>query len=223
MSKRLKGMGQEKYKNEFELTLHPQVLQDMKLNKQKHQFVFVNSMSDTFHKDVPLEHILFTFDMCRRWPQHTFQFLTKRAERLAELSSEIAFQLGGKWPQNIWMGVSVENSDYTFRIDYLRETGAAVKFLSLEPLLGPLDNLNLSGIDWVIAGGESGPNARPMDLSWAREIRDQCLESKIPFLFKQVGGRDSKKGGRILDGVEWNQMPPVKRSLYGIILSNKYL
>ena len=165
------------------------------------RMIFVNSMSDLFHEAVPLEFIQRVFKVMRKTPQHTYQILTKRAERLEEVSSDIA------WPQNVWMGVSVENADYQYRIDNLRRIGAVVKFLSLEPLIGPLKNLNLEGIDWVIAGGESGPGARPIELDWARSVRDQCIAANVAFHFKQWGGVNKKKTGRILDGKTWNQFP----------------
>jgi protein gp37 len=202
MSRRLKAMGQEKYQNGFQLTLHEDVLEDP-LTWKKPQMIFVNSMSDLFHKDVSVEFILKTIDIMRRAHWHTFQVLTKRAERLLELNHLI------DWPQNVWMGVSVENQDYTYRIDHLRETSASIKFLSLEPLLGPLNDLNLINIDWVIVGGESGPKARPLKQEWVTAIRDQCLQADVPFFFKQWGGVQKKKNGRILDGQIWNQLPAI--------------
>lgn len=165
------------------------------------RMIFVNSMSDLFHDSVPISYIRQVFETIEASPQHTFQILTKRAERLEEISSEL------KWTPNIWMGVSVENADFIHRIDHLRRAGAAVKFLSLEPLLGPLDELNLAGIDWVIAGGESGPGARKMDPDWIRSIRDQCEDESVAFHFKQWGGVNKKKAGRILDNRTWDQFP----------------
>jgi protein gp37 len=164
--------------------------------------IFVNSMSDLFHEDVPLEFIQEVFGTMVKAPQHTYQVLTKRAERAAELSAALP------WPKHIWLGVSVENADYVARIDHLRGTGAAVKFLSLEPLLGPLEGLNLKGIDWAIAGGESGPGARPMPIEWVRSVRDQCVDAKVAFHFKQWGGVNKKRTGRVLDGQTWDQLPP---------------
>jgi protein gp37 len=158
-------------------------------------------MSDLFHKDVPVEYIQRVFEVMRRADWHCFQVLTKRADRLAELSPTL------QWAQNIWMGVSVESDKYRFRIDELRSTGAMLKFLSLEPLLGPLNDLDLSGIDWVIVGGESGPGARPMDPAWARDLRNQCRRAKVPFFFKQWGGKNKKQAGRLLDGRAWDEMP----------------
>ncbi len=163
--------------------------------------VFVNSMSDLFHKEVPVFFIQKAFEVMRNLPQHQFQILTKRAERLAEVSRLLP------WTENIWMGVSVENRDYVDRIETLRQTGAQVKFLSIEPLLGPIPELNLTGIDWVIVGGESGPGARPMKKEWVTGIRDQCLGAGVAFFFKQWGGINKKRSGRKLEGRIWNEMP----------------
>ena len=203
MAKRLKAMGQPNYRNGFRLTLHEHVL-EYPLRWKKPQMIFVNSMSDLFHKDVPVDFILRVFDVMRRAHWHTFQVLTKRSERMLELDPII------DWPKNVWMGVSVENQDYAFRIDHLRQTHAAVKFLSLEPLLGPIPNLDLRAIDWVIVGGESGPKARPVKKEWVTEIRDQCLTADVPFFFKQWGGVNKKKTGRTLEGRTWSQLPRVK-------------
>ena len=200
LSKRLKAMGQPNYQNEFQLTLHEDSLA-LPLHWKKPQMIFVNSMSDLFHEDVPLDFIQKVFDIMRQATWHTFQILTKRSERLIELDNQI------NWPQNVWMGVSVENNNYTFRIDHLRQTHAKTKFLSLEPLLGPLSEMNLENIDWVVVGGESGPSSRPIDITWVREIRDQCQSEKVPFFFKQWGGTNKKKAGRELDGRTWNEMP----------------
>jgi protein gp37 len=200
MALRLKLMGQPNYANGFELTLHESAL-ELPLRWKRPQRIFVNSMSDLFHKRVPLEFILRMFEVMGRASWHQFQILTKRAERLEELSSKLP------WHDNIWMGVSVESQDYTCRIDYLRQTGARTKFLSLEPLLGRLPKLNLEAIDWVIVGGESGPRARPMKPEWVRDIRDQCRAWGIPFFFKQWGGFNKKKNGRKLDGRTWDEMP----------------
>jgi protein gp37 len=202
MALRLKAMGQPNYLNGFDLTLHENAL-ELPLKWKKPQTIFVNSMSDPFHKDVPVEFILQTFDVMRRADWHNFQVLTKRSERLLELSPILP------WRPHIWMGVSVETPGYTPRIDDLRQTGAMVKFLSLEPLLGRLPGLNLEGIDWVIVGGESGPGARPMDPAWVTEIRDQCLDARVPFFFKQWGGTRKRKAGRELEGRTWNEMPTV--------------
>lgn len=200
MSKRLKAMGQINYANGFKLTVHQSVI-EKPLDWKKPQTIFVNSMSDLFHKDVPLDFILKVFNVMREARWHQFQVLTKRAERLEELNKDI------EWPENVWMGVSVENNDYKNRITHLQNTNAKVKFLSLEPLLGPLSNLNLDGINWVIVGGESGPGARPITQAWVTEIRDQCLTAKVPFFFKQWGGFQKKKAGRLLEGRTWDQMP----------------
>jgi protein gp37 len=200
MARRLHAMGQPHYANGFKLTLHEDSL-ELPLRWKKPQTIFVNSMSDLFHKDVPLPFIQRMFGVMRRASWHRFQILTKRADRLDELDSRLS------WPDNVWMGVSVENDDYVYRIDHLRQTKAKTKFLSLEPLLGPLSNLELDGIDWVIVGGESGPGARPMDADWVSDIRDQCLRAQVPFFFKQWGGVHKKYAGRTLEGRTWDEMP----------------
>ncbi len=200
MSKRLQAMGQPNYANGFQVTLQPHML-ELPLEWKRPRRVFVNSMSDLFHKDVPLSFIKKVFSVMRRANWHQYQLLTKRSERLLEVSPLLT------WEPHIWIGVSVENDDYTSRIDDLRKTGADVKFLSLEPLLGPLRKLNLRGMDWVIVGGESGPGARPMNPDWVRDIRDQCVRANVPFFFKQWGGPFKKRTGRVLDGRTWDQMP----------------
>jgi protein gp37 len=200
MSLRLRLMGQKNYRNGFDLTLHPHAL-ELPLKWKKPQRIFVNSMSDLFHKDVPAEFIQQVFATMRQASWHRFQILTKRSNRLAELSPSI------DWPGNVWMGVSVESADYTWRIDHLRQTGANVRFLSVEPLLGPLPQLDLLNIHWVIVGGESGPGARPMDEEWVTKIRDQCRQAGVPFFFKQWGGVNKKKAGRELEGRTWDEMP----------------
>ena len=205
MAFRLKKMGQRNYRNGFNLTVHEHIL-SRPLSWKKPQTIFVNSMSDLFHKDVPENFILKTFDVMTEAEWHIFQVLTKRSERLLKINALI------DWPRNVWMGVSVENKDYTYRIDSLRQTGAAIKFLSLEPLLGPLQELNLKAIDWVIVGGESGPKARPMELQWVTEIRDQCLSANVPFFFKQWGGVNKKKSGRLLDGRTWDEVPKLLKA-----------
>jgi protein gp37 len=202
MAERLQAMGQPNYKNGFELTLQPRMV-ELPLSWKRPQTIFVNSMSDLFHKDVPLSFIQEVFDVMRRANWHRIQVLTKRADRLAEIDPELT------WSPNIWMGVSVESTKYVDRIDYLRQTRAKVKFLSLEPLLGALPNLNLRSIDWAIVGGESGPKARPMSSSWVIEIREQCRVAKVPFFFKQWGGKNKKKAGRVLEGRTWDEMPRV--------------
>jgi protein gp37 len=193
-------MGQPNYANGFKLTMHEHML-ELPLTWKKPQMIFVNSMSDLFHEDVSLDFIIKVFDIMRRASWHTFQVLTKRSRRLLELGPKI------DWPTNVWMGVSVENRHYTFRIEHLRQTGAHVKFLSLEPLLGPLPALNLEEIDWVVVGGESGPRARPMAEEWVVDIRDQCQAAGVPFFFKQWGGVNKKRAGRALQGRTWNAMP----------------
>jgi len=201
MARRLQAMGQPNYRNGFRLTLHPHML-DLPLCWRQPRSIFVNSMSDLFHKDVPLDFIQQVFDVICRAPQHRFQILTKRSERLQELSPKLA------WPDNVWMGVTVENQDYTYRIDDLRQTGAAVKFISFEPLLSPIPNIDLTDIDWAILGGESGPGARPMPREWVTDIRDQCVAAKVPFFFKQWGGINKKANGRLLDSQTWDEVPP---------------
>lgn len=200
MSQRLKAMGQRNYKNGFKLTLQPQMLH-LPLKWKKPQTIFVNSMSDLFHKNVPLDYIQKVFDVMNRAHWHRFQVLTKRADRLEQLSPFL------EWSPNIWMGVSIESQKYVSRIDHLKATSAKVKFLSLEPLLGPLEDLNLSGIDWAIVGGESGFGARPMLLNWVTDIRQQCQKADVAFFFKQWGGVQKKKAGRTLEGRTWDEMP----------------
>ncbi len=200
MANRLQLMGQPNYQNGFRLTVQPQML-ELPLTWKAPRRIFVNSMSDLFHKDVPFSYIRQLFDVMARASWHQFQVLTKRGERLRELSGELV------WPSHVWMGVSVENENYVDRIDDLRATGAAVKFLSLEPLLGALPNLNLKGIDWVIVGGESGPGARPMDEKWVIGIRNQCRRANVAFFFKQWGGVRKSTTGRVLQGRTYDEMP----------------
>ena len=208
LSKRLKATGMAKYSNGFEVTPHPDTL-EIPLRWRKPRSIFVNSMSDLFHVDVPELFIRDVFDVMERADWHRYQVLTKRPERVAELNQALP------WPSQIWMGVSVESQAYAHRIDLLRETDAHVKFLSLEPLLAPLPALNLDGIDWVIVGGESGPGARPMQADWAREIRDQCIDAGVAFHFKQWGGVFKKRNGRELDGRTWDEMPILAASTKG--------
>jgi protein gp37 len=212
MSERLRAMGQRNYVNGFELTLQERML-DLPLSWRKPQRIFVNSMSDLFHKDVPLSFIRRVFDVMRKAHWHQFQVLTKRSERLLELSPKLS------WGPNIWMGVSVESEKYTYRIDHLRRTNAAVKFLSLEPLLGPLHKLNLKRIDWIIVGGESGPGARPVESDWITDIRDQCRRAQKAFFFKQWGGVNKKKTGRELEGRTWDDMPDVGHTFPLVVLN----
>ncbi len=200
LARRLKAMGQPNYRNGFRVTLQEHML-ELPLKWRRPRTVFVNSMSDLFHADVPASYILRVFEIMNRASWHQFQVLTKRSERLADLSS------GLPWAPNIWMGVSVENAKVMPRIDHLRASGAAVKFLSLEPLLGPLPRLDLDGIDWVIVGGESGPGAREMKPEWVTDIRDQCGVAGVAFFFKQWGGVNKKKTGRELDGRTYDDLP----------------
>lgn len=202
MTFRLKAMGQPNYKNGFNLTLHRDVL-SAPLKWKKPRMIFVNSMSDLFHKDVPESFILNVFKVMKTAYWHTFQVLTKRSERLLELDSKI------EWPENVWMGVTVESNKYLHRVDDLRKISASTKFLSLEPLLSPLLKLNLKEIDWVIVGGESGPMARPMEKWWVESIRDICISDNVPFFFKQWGGVNKKRNGRSLEGRTWNQTPKI--------------
>ena len=195
---RLQAAASPNYANGFRVALHPHAL-DIPLRWRRPRIIFVNSMSDLFHEDVPLDFILRVFDVMSRTPHHQFQVLTKRSERLLELSPRLT------WPDNVLMGVTVENADYTFRIDHLRQTSAALKFISFEPLLGPVPDIDFQGIDWVIVGGESGPHARPIQPDWVIDIRDQSLAAKIPFFFKQWGGTNKKKSGRILQGRTYTQ------------------
>ena len=200
MALRLQAMRQTNYANGFKVTLQQHMLEKPLTWKQPLS-VFVNSMSDLFHPRVPFDYIREVFDVMARAHWHRFQVLTKRAERLAELSRQL------DWPGNVWMGVSVENARFKNRIDELRSSGARVKFLSLEPLLGPLPDLDLASIDWVIVGGESGPGARPMDPAWVTDLRDQCGRADVPFFFKQWGGPVKKRTGRVLEGRLWDEMP----------------
>lgn len=203
MAKRLMAMGQLNYVNGFDLAMHEHIL-ELPLKWKKPQTIFVNSMSDLFHKDVREDFIQKVFDIMNQASWHTFQVLTKRADRLAEISGRLT------WGKNIWMGVSVESADYKFRIDLLRETKAQIKFISFEPLIGSIGKVSLKGIDWVIVGGESGPQARYMLPEWAVDIRDHCLDRKVPFFFKQWGGVNKKKAGRLLNGRTWDEMPVVE-------------
>ena len=200
MAQRLRAMGQANYQNGFELTLQEHML-NKPLQIKKPQLIFVNSMSDLFHEEIPVDYIQRVFRVMREANWHQFQILTKRSERLIELHAQI------DWPDNVWMGVSVESDRYQYRIDHLRQTHAAVMFLSLEPLLGPILNMDLSKINWVITGGESGPGARPIERSWVVDIKKQCRKAKIPFFFKQWGGVNKKKTGRLLNGRTWDELP----------------
>ncbi len=200
MAKRLNAMGQKRYRNGFDVTLQLDIVR-LPLRWREPRLIFVNSMSDLFHEKVPepFVHAVFETMVTAHW--HTFQVLTKRSERLAELAPRLP------WPKNIWMGVSVESPQYVRRIRDLREVPAAVRFLSVEPLLEPIPRLPLNGVDWVIVGGESGPRCRPMDPDWVRQIRDRCIEHGVPFFFKQWGGVRKKYNGRLLDGRTWDELP----------------
>ena len=209
LAKRLKAMGNPRYQNDgdpkhsgpgFGLTLHEDLL-ELPHRWRAPRVVFVNSMSDLFHPDVPLDFIQRVFKVMADTPRHTYQILTKRSKRLASLAAKL------DWPPNVWMGVSIESKRYAFRINHLRSVPAAVRFISAEPLLGPLPNLDLSSIHWLIAGGESGHNARPMNEEWVLDLRDQCAAADVAFFFKQWGGRTPKAGGRVLDGTLHDALP----------------
>ena len=202
MARRLQAMGVPKYANGFEVTIHPDVLEDP-LHWKKPQVIFVNSMSDLFHEKIPRDYLGAIFDVMRRADWHVFQVLTKRSKRLARLAPEI------DWPGNVWMGVTVENRHYTYRINDLRRVPAAIRFLSMEPLLGAVPELDLEGIHWVIVGGESGPGARPMRKEWVLEIQRQCRDQQVAFFFKQWGGVNKKQAGRRLNGRLYEAMPPL--------------
>jgi protein gp37 len=213
LAKRLKAMGTAKYQVDgdprtsgpgFGVTLHPQAL-DIPRRWREPRVIFVDSMSDLFHARVPLDYVRRVFDVMAGTPRHTYQLLTKRSRRLARLAPQLS------WPDNVWMGVTVESDAVLDRIDDLRSVPAAVRFLSCEPLLGPLSGLDLTGVDWVISGGESGPQARPVEEKWLIELRDQCLEADVPYFFKQWGGRSPKAGGRTLQGRTWDEMPQIGR------------
>jgi protein gp37 len=211
LAKRLKAMGASKYQIDgdartsgpgFGITIHPSAL-DLPRRWRQPRLIFVNSMSDLFHARVPISFVRDVFDVIRETPRHTYQVLTKRSVRLKRTSSRL------DWPRNLWMGVSVEDATQLGRVEDLRESGAVVKFLSAEPLLGPLGGLDLTDIDWVITGGESGPQARPCEAIWVRKIRDECTRSGVAFFHKQWGGPQAKAGGRDLDGRVWDEMPSI--------------
>lgn len=215
LAKRLKAMGQAKYQRDgdpdtsgpgFGITLHPDSL-DQPRRWRTPRRVFVNSMSDLFHEAVPLKFIDQVFRVMAETPQHTYQILTKRSRRLRNVAGDLI------WPDNVWMGVSIEDHRYTYRADHLRRVSAAVRFLSVEPLLAPVPDLPLEGIDWVIVGGESGPDARRLDPAWVRDVRDRCVAANVAFFFKQWGGRTPKAGGRLLDGRSWDEMPSPSHAL----------
>jgi len=200
MAKRLKAMGQPRYRNGFRVTLQPDIV-ELPLRWRKPRMIFVNSMSDLFHEDVPAEFIARCFAVMERASWHTFQVLTKRPERAVELAGQLS------WPRNVWMGTSVESAKYVGRIQHLIQLRATIRFLSLEPLLGPIPELPLEGIHWVIVGGESGPGARPMKSEWVIQIRDRCRRSGVPFFFKQWGGIHKSRSGRELEGQTWDHFP----------------
>ncbi len=204
MATRLFAMGSPRYRNGFEVTLHPDLI-DLPRRMAKPRIIFVNSMSDLFHDKVPEEYILRVFNTMAACPQHTFQVLTKRSERLCRIASRLP------WPTNVWMGVSVENQRVVSRVTDLARVPAKVRFLSLEPLLGPLEELPLSRIDWVIVGGESGPGARPMQEAWAQSIRRQCEDQRVAFFFKQWGGVNKHATGRLLNGRTYDELPRIGR------------
>lgn len=193
-------MGQPNYRDGFAVRTHSHMLQ-LPASWAKPRMVFVNSMGDLFHEEVPMGFIRQVFDVMEATPRHTYQLLTKRADRLAEIAPMLP------WPRNVWLGVTVEDNDHLTRVEKLRTVPAAVRFLSIEPLLGPLPDLDLSGVDWVIVGGESGPGARAMDPAWVLAVRDECVASRVPFFFKQWGGIRKKAAGRKLENRIWNQMP----------------
>jgi protein gp37 len=203
MAGRLHAMRQHRYRNAFRSTLQPDLL-EAPLRWSRPRVIFVNSMSDLFHEDVPDSYIAAVFDTIKRADHHVFQVLTKRSERLRELAHVLS------WPRNLWVGVSVENQDYVHRVRDLQRVPASVRFLSMEPLLGPVGRLPLAGIHWVIVGGESGPGARPMHPDWARAIRDRCRQRGVPFFFKQWGGVWKKRTGRVLDGRTWDERPMLR-------------
>ncbi len=204
LSHRLQKMGVAKYRNGFTVTLHPEALAQPQRWKSPRR-VFVNSMSDLFHARVPHEYVVRIWDVMRTCPHHTFQVLTKRPERMARFTADYPA------PPNVWLGTSVEDSRVLARVDRLRECRATIRFLSCEPLIGPLTGLDFTGIQWVIAGGESGAHHRPIDAEWVRALRDGCIRVGVPFFFKQWGGRTPKQGGRDIDGRTWDEFPPVRR------------
>ena len=207
MAMRLKAMGTRGYENGFDVTLHPHTL-EKPLKLKKPQIIFVNSMSDIFHEKIPDEFIFQIFEVMNKAHWHTFQVLTKRPKRLAKMASQL------NWTDNIWMGVTVEANEYVDRVNYLRECPAKIKFLSLEPLIASVDELDYTGIDWVIAGGESGYGARVMKKEWVIEIKDRCKNENIDFFFKQWGGVNKKKSGRLLDGEFYDEMPEIALSKF---------
>ncbi|ABW66090.1 DUF5131 family protein [Desulfosudis oleivorans] len=207
MARRLKAMGNPKYKNGFKFTIHRELF-EFPQQHRKPLTIFVNSMSDTFHEKADDDVVVSLFDSMAKAPWHTFQVLTKRSMRAKDIAAQI------EWAKNVWLGVTVESTENLFRLDHLKDIPAAVRFLSLEPLLGPLPNLDLNGIDWVIVGGESGPKSRPMEEDWVLEIKELCLQAKVPFFFKQWGGINKKRAGRLLENRTWNNYPRTNRKIY---------
>jgi protein gp37 len=205
-AERWRGVADHPYEQGFDLRLWPERLQQP-ARWRRPRMIFVNSMSDLFHEDIPDEFICEVFDAMREAHWHTFQILTKRHERLVDLGQRL------RWPPNVWMGVSIENRRFVHRADFLRQVPAAVRFISAEPLLGPLEGLDLTGIDWLIAGGESGPRHRPVREAWLVQLRDECVQEGVAFFFKQWGGRWPKQGGRELDGREWNALPRPRKQV----------
>lgn len=205
MAKRLQAMGQPNYRDGFAVRTHEHML-EVPFSWMKPRMVFVNSMGDLFHEEVPIDFVKRVFEVMERTPRHTYQLLTKRAERLGEIASLLP------WPNNVWTGVTVEDNLRLSRVERLREIPAAVRFLSVEPLLGPLSDLDLTGVDWVIVGGESGPGARPVRQEWVCSVRDACVNASVPFFFKQWGGTRKKAAGRMLEGRTWSQVPGQRES-----------
>jgi protein gp37 len=208
-SERFRGVNGHPFETGFDLTLRPERLkQPLEWNRPR--MIFVNSMSDLFHKDIPRAHIRAVFDTMERADWHVYQVLTKRSSLMQKFINER--YRDRRAPQHIWFGVSVENAQAVSRIAHLQKTNATMRFLSIEPLIAPVERLDLSGVDWVIVGGESGPHARPMDPAWALDVRNQCVAARVAFFFKQWGGRSPKSGGRLLEGREWNQFPKTRRA-----------
>jgi len=200
MALRLKGKGSPNYRNGFKITSHQHML-NLPIKWKKSRMIFVNSMSDLFHEEVHLDFIQSVFKVMNDCPQHIFQVLTKRSERIVELNQFLS------WTNNIWMGVTIEHEKYLHRMKHLKQTDAKIKFISFEPLLSSIPQIELDNIDWIIVGGESGPGSRTLNEEWVVNIKNQCLSHYIPFFFKQWGGVNKKKAGRLLNGKEWNQVP----------------
>jgi protein gp37 len=211
MAHRLQKMGQAKYKNGFAVTLHNDALA-LPLSWKKPRLIFVNSMSDIFHKDVPLEFIRKIFEVMRQADWHIFQILTKRSERMAKLAPSL------DWPENVWAGVTVESDKYINRLSDLCQVPSAVRFVSMEPLLGPIPNFPIEGLDWIVLGGESGPGARPMEKAWVIEIRNRCIQNGIPFFFKQWGGFNRKETSCLFEGKYYHEMPRLKNQSTDLLL-----